>query len=501
VVDTAHKVRNANINWSEGLDNLDAAEERIARIWRGYLSLPHENVENNLIADIRPLMNVADREIANLRDIFERQDMDALTEFTIVDLYPAIDPVSGKFSDLVQTQIDLAQAIYEQSEADINRTLIIMIVVIIAGVLILALIAARIVNSITRPIDLAAEQCERIAAGDLTATMEIRNQDEIGHLMESLNNMAAQLRTVVSDVRNRSGTILTAANEIASGNLDLSQRTEQQAANLEETASSMEEMTATVRQNADNARHASKLAESARNEAERGAEVVSGAMGAMNEINASSRKIADITSVVDEIAFQTNLLALNAAVEAARAGEAGRGFAVVATEVRVLAQRSAEAAKQIKDLIDDSVGKVADGSRLVENSASTLTGIVDSIKKVSDIVSEITASSEEQSDGIQQVNMAVSQMDQGTQQNAALVEQSAAAAKSLDDQARAMDEQMSFFNVGDVAPVTSRQSAALSGHGSRRAAPVVTPSLAKPAARKATPAPTPVDDDSEWDEF
>jgi methyl-accepting chemotaxis protein len=236
------------------------------------------------------------------------------------------------------------------------------------------------------------------------------------------------------------------------GNDDLSQRTQEQAAALEETASSMEEMTATVKQNSDNARQADLLAGSARTHAERGGEVMTSAVNAMRDINTSSRKIADIISVIDEIAFQTNLLALNAAVEAARAGEQGRGFAVVASEVRNLAQRSASAAKEIKSLIEDSVDKVRTGSELVDQSGKALSEIMDSIKKVSEIVAEMAAASEEQATGIEQVNTAVTQMDETTQQNAALVEEAAAAAKSMEQQAQEVVAQVSFFRVQSAGP-------------------------------------------------
>ena len=500
VVDTSHKVRNGNISWAEGISNLDTAEDRIARIWRDYLTKELSAEEERLVADIKPMMRAADDSIALLRDIFEARDAEALTLYTINDLYPAIDPVSGKFGELVQAQIDLSEEVFVNAEAEYKSTVIMFSILGIAVIVSVILIGWRILISITKPIDDAMHFCENIAGGDLISTMDVRNQDEVGQMIMALNEMRAKLAEVVTDVRQRADTINSGVNEIASGNLDLSQRTEEQAASIEETASSMEEMTATTQQNADNARMANKLAENARDEAERGAQVVSGAMSAMTEINASSRKISDITGVVDEIAFQTNLLALNAAVEAARAGEAGRGFAVVATEVRVLAQRSAEAAKQIKSLIDDSVTKVEGGSKLVSDSANTLSGIVDSIKKVSDIVSEISAASEEQRDGIVQVNQAVSQMDQGTQQNAALVEESAAAAKSLSEQAHGLADRVAFFRVN--AGVTGRTAPRPS---SARPAPAIAPPAparvsAAPKLQRQAPQQSNADD-QDWEEF
>jgi methyl-accepting chemotaxis protein len=268
-------------------------------------------------------------------------------------------------------------------------------------------------------------------------------------LADGMNRLLDNMAGVVRTMKGAAGEVSAGADEISKGNANLSQRTEEQASSLEETASSMEEMTSTVKQNADNALQANQLAATARHEAERGGAVVAEAVSAMQEINASSRKIADIIGVIDEIAFQTNLLALNAAVEAARAGEQGRGFAVVATEVRNLASRSAEAAKEIKALIQESVAKVGDGARLVDRSGQALAAIVASVQKVTDIVAEITAASQEQSAGIEQVNKAVTSMDEVTQQNAALVEQAAAAAEALMDQARRMAETMARFRTGD----------------------------------------------------
>ena len=289
--------------------------------------------------------------------------------------------------------------------------------------------------------------------GNLTQTMEGVYEGEFAVLQTAVNGTIEQLRDVVGRIRNGALNINTAASEVAKGNTELSARTEEQASSLEETAASMEEMTSTVQQNADNSRQANQLAASARDQAAQGGEVVGRAVEAMAGINQSSRKIADIIGVIDEIAFQTNLLALNAAVEAARAGEQGRGFAVVASEVRNLAQRSASAAKEIKALISDSVQKVAEGSRLVDESGKTLTEIVTSVKKVSDIIAEIAVASEEQSSGISQVNTAVTQMDQMTQQNAALVEQAAAASESMDEESRALIELVQFFQMdGQAAP-------------------------------------------------
>jgi methyl-accepting chemotaxis protein len=319
---------------------------------------------------------------------------------------------------------------------------------ILASLAALAFLYFIIRRIMSKPLRHAVDAANAVAAGDLARAIEVHSRDEVGRLLGALKEMKDNLTEVVTEIHTATDSVSTAAKQISAGNSDLSQRTQEQASALEETASSMEEMTSTVKQNADNARQANQLAVGARDQAEKGGDVVSKAVHAMSEINASSKKIADIISVIDEIAFQTNLLALNAAVEAARAGEQGRGFAVVATEVRNLAQRSAGAAKEIKDLINDSVDKVKAGSSLVDESGKTLSEIVDSVKKVTDIVAEIAAASQEQSAGIEQVNKAVMQMDEVTQQNAALVEEAAAASKSMEEQAERIVELVEFFKTG-----------------------------------------------------
>ena len=316
------------------------------------------------------------------------------------------------------------------------------------------------VRSITGSLGQAQELAERIAGGDLSRDVAVMNQDEVGQLVATMGRMQDELRGLVRQVQDAAGNISVASSEIASGNRDLSHRTEQTAANLEETASSMEVLTSTVQQSAQSSRQASDFASTAAEVAARGGAVVSQVVTTMDQITTSSRKIADITGVIDSIAFQTNILALNAAVEAARAGEQGRGFAVVASEVRSLAQRSAEAAKEIKGLIGSSVERVEDGSRLVSQAGQTMTEIVTSVRRVSDIISEITASSAEQSDNIGQISQSVTQLDQMTQQNAALVEQSTAASESLREQAVHLTSAVSQFKLQETSAAAASPFAA-----------------------------------------
>ncbi len=348
---------------------------------------------------------------------------------------------------LVQLQLTVAKGEYDNAQSRYAKVRIGFISVIVVGVLIGAAFGIWLITGIGRSLREALNLAERVAQGDLTHVVTIRSTDEIGQLLQALKRMTESLVRIVSEVRTSTQTIATASTQIATGNLDLSSRTEEQASSLEETASSMEELTSTVRQNADNARQANQLAVSASEVAVKGGNVVSQVVVTMGSINDSSKKIVDIIGVIDGIAFQTNILALNAAVEAARAGEQGRGFAVVASEVRNLAQRSAAAAKEIKSLIGDSVEKVDTGSKLVQEAGVTMNELVDSVRHVTDIMGEIMAASQEQSAGIEQVNQAVMQMDQVTQQNAALVEEAAAAADSMKDQAANLAQVVSVFKL------------------------------------------------------
>ena len=364
------------------------------------------------------------------------------------EAYPA---VRNSALALIKIQRDVGKMEFETSQSRLVTVEVVSIAVIVIGVVLAGLIGLWLIRAISRPLNEAVRIAECVAAGDLTQHIDVRANDETGKLMQAMQAMTASLVNIVGQVRTGTETIAVASREIASGNADLSNRTESQASSLEETASSMEELTSTVKQNADNARQANQLVATTADVAVKGGQVVGQVVDTMASIKDSSRKIADIIGVIDGIAFQTNILALNAAVEAARAGEQGRGFAVVASEVRNLAQRSAGAAKEIKALIEDSVGKVDAGGKLVDEAGKTMDEIVSSVKRVTDIMSEIAAASQEQSSGIEQVNQAVGQMDEMTQQNAALVEEAAAAAESLQDQAGKLAEAVSVFKLEGMA--------------------------------------------------
>jgi len=369
------------------------------------------------------------------RDIYNN-DMDGKRELYLASL--------AKLSDVQRKLLDESGA---QIAANYRSGRAMMIALGLLAVLLGAVSGFLITRSITRPLSEAVRVAEAVSSGDLTSNIVVDSADETGQLMRALHTMNGNLVSLVGQLRSGTDTISNASSEIASGNLDLSSRTEQQASSLEETAASMEQLTATVKNNAAHAREANTLAIDASDVARQGGQAVADVVATMGAINVSSRKIVDIISVIDGIAFQTNILALNAAVEAARAGEQGRGFAVVAGEVRNLAQRSAGAAREIKQLIGDSVEKVDAGSRLVERAGATMENVVASIGRVSSIVGDITNASDEQQQGIEQVNMAITQMDGITQENAALVEEAAAAAASMQDQAVLLSQLVRTFKL------------------------------------------------------
>jgi methyl-accepting chemotaxis protein len=414
-----------------------------------------------------------------------------------------IDPLNQQTLALLNRLVDMEQAsnkvMLDKSVRD-DTSLKTMLYVIGAAALALGVVLALIITrSIVAPLHGAVSVAKKVASGELTSQVHVEGQDETSELLQALKDMNESLSKTVGEVRAGTETITVASQEIASGNADLSSRTESQASSLEETASSMEELTSTVKQNADNARQANQLAVSASSVAGKGGAVVAQVVDTMGSIKESSRKIVDIIGVIDGIAFQTNILALNAAVEAARAGEQGRGFAVVAAEVRNLAQRSAGAAKEIKALIGDSVDKVDAGSKLVDEAGQTMDLIVTSIRQVADIMGEITAATQEQSNGIEEVNQAITQMDEMTQQNAALVEEAAAAAESMQEQAQKLAQAVAIFKLnGDelkVARAPARPVRAPAAAPAARA-PASRPAVAAPKPKKIAAAAT-----EDWEEF
>lgn len=440
--------------------------------------------------------------IGSINKLRADSDLDGARALLDSQMLPSVALFNQAQTDLVTLQErmrDLAQ----QAGVETRATAMLWGSVALAGVVLVGLLLSiLVVRQITLPLARAVAVADTIASGDLTVDVQDDRKDELGNLLRSLGAMAQRLRDVVSEVRNGVDSVSSAASQIATGNHDLSGRTEQTAANLQETAASIEELTATVSQSADTARQANQLASTAVQAAERGGNVVQQVVSSMQQITSSSHKIADIIGVIDGIAFQTNILALNAAVEAARAGEQGRGFAVVAAEVRSLAQRSAEAAKEIKALISTSVSNVDAGSSQVAQAGESMHEIVASVRRVTDLIGEISAATHEQQDGFAQVNQAVSNLDQMTQQNAALVEESSAAATSMNEQAQRLAQVVSVFKVGQMAamqPVRSMQTHAqpkatahVASRDSAATANTATKAAARQVARPEAAAPRPV---------
>ena len=428
------------------------------------------------------------------------QENRVAVDYLQLTVAPKANEVDTRMTELTRIKEGNAETAAAEAAALYERSRAMMLMLVLGSAVAGLGLGVLLTRSLTRQLGgepaYAGEVATRIAAGDLTVQVALRKGDTVS-MLYAMKTMRDSLAQIVGDVRKGTDAIASASGQIASGNLDLSSRTEEQASSLEETASSMEELTSTVQQNADNARQANGLATSASEVAERGGKVVAQVVDTMASINGSSKKIVDIIGVIDSIAFQTNILALNAAVEAARAGEQGRGFAVVASEVRTLAQRSAAAAKEITGLIDDSVSKVDEGAKLVDNAGSTMDEIVASVRRVTDIMGEITSASLEQTSGIEQINMAVSQMDQVTQQNASLVEEAAAAAESLQEQAGKLARLVSVFKLGNDGHVQATAAPApvkRSQPAKRLDAPPVRPAARGTTARK-------VENESEWETF
>jgi methyl-accepting chemotaxis protein len=366
----------------------------------------------------------------------------------LLEARAATDEIDSAMQELGRAKHERMKESFAEAQKTFDSAKVTLLVLSLAAGLIAFLIGVGLARMIGRPLTKSAEVLNAVADGDFTRTLDIDSRDEVGQMATALNRAVGEIKGALAGIRERTVEVASAAEELASASEELASGAQQQASSLEETSASLEQITSTVKQNADNARQANQLAAGSRETAERGGQIIGSTQSAMNEINASSRKIAEIISTVDEIAFQTNLLALNAAVEAARAGEQGRGFAVVAGEVRNLAQRSAVASKEIKALIQDSVRKVDSGTELVKRSGETLAEIVTSVKRVTDIVSEIAAASSEQATGISQVGQAMTQMDKVTQSNTAQTEQLSATAQNLSEQAGTMQELVARFKLG-----------------------------------------------------
>lgn len=482
---------------------VDKNKADITKVWDEYMATfltPDEKKIATRFAEARK--SFVEQGLNKAQAALRAQNLPLATEILHGVMSAKYQDVRTLLSELINLQLNEGKKEYTESQASYNKVRMISIAMILLGLAAGISVGIWLVRGISGPLNYAVGIAQGIAAGDLTQTIEVESSNETGQLLEALKDMNRSLVQTVSEVRVSTDTIATASSEIAAGNLDLSSRTEQQAASLEETASSMEELTSTVRQNADNAKQANQMVVSASDYAVKGGQVVAQVVDTMGSIKESSRKIVDIIGVIDGIAFQTNILALNAAVEAARAGEQGRGFAVVASEVRNLAQRSAAAAKEIKELIGDSVEKVDAGGRLVDETGQTMTQIVTAVKQVADIMSEIAAASAEQSSGIDQVNIAITQMDEVTQQNAALVEEAAAASASMQDQAANLAATVSVFKlaqgthsgmVGRVQPVAEKKAAvkAKPAQKSLNSQPARITSVNKQAASQ----------DKDWEEF
>jgi methyl-accepting chemotaxis protein len=518
VVETTVKASHGLLDGNQAVQKVDAAVAKADAEWKAYCATFLVDDEKVGVKKVNELWNRFTPVVNDTKSALTSGDKSRI-ETAIKPLLTVTDQLGEQLEALAAIQQRESAVIYKAGNASYERTLLLFVVIMVITVVLGFVVARMIIHSVGNGLSVAVGFASAIASGDLSHEAKVSGKNEISGLLDAMVQMKNELIRVVASVRSGSEGVATASAEIAQGNHDLSARTESQASSLEQTAASMEELSSQVRNNADNARQANQLAASASSVAVRGGEVVSRVVDTMKEINDSSRKIADIISVIDGIAFQTNILALNAAVEAARAGEQGRGFAVVASEVRSLAGRSAEAAKEIKQLINASVERVEQGTVLVDEAGTTMTEVVASIRRVSDLVGEISSASNEQSAGVAQVGEAVGQMDQVTQQNAALVEQMAAAASSLKSQASELVQTVSLFNLGtqhSKAPMATRNPS-LTNVSLNATARRTTVGHSKPAARvampqavkaKSLPTPAPIAEpkpaagkDDEWETF
>lgn len=464
VVDAAHKMRDGGFTQQQALASLGKAKKDIIDNWSDYMATDLVKSEVQLAKQFVELKAVADKAVQTIETLVRANDVQALNAYAARELYPAIDPLQEVLGALVQVQLETARAEYESSLGTYETIKLFTMLAIGSGVMSALGFGYYVARSIVRQLGtepaVAASLATSVARGDLTVAIDLR-ADDTTSLMAQLKYMQESLVQMVGAVHQSSVSVAGASLQIAEGNNDLSSRTEEQASALQQTSASMEQFNSTVQQNTENSRRASQLANQATNVAIDGGAAVADVVRTMKEINESSSKITDIIGVIDSIAFQTNILALNAAVEAARAGEQGRGFAVVASEVRNLAGRSAVAAREIKKLISGSVERVKDGTALVDRAGQKMQEVVESIRQVSEVVNAITTAGAEQALGVDQINVAVLHMDQATQQNAALVEEMAATAALLNQQATELVQQVTTFRLPEAYNSRPKQAASI----------------------------------------
>ena len=484
------QTRESNAQLAIAADRIERSEARFENFAASPRTPQGEALGRELIENFRTVMALVKQQ----HESFAQMDINTYSDLRGALVAP-LASLAESTTAFVQYGFQRVDTIGQDAKAQGNVFKLISAIAVGLALLITLIIYIGLRRTVITPLNDAVRRLDKIAEADLTQPVPNAGNNEIGRLFAAMATMQQNLTAIVTRVREGSSEIHYGTREIASGNADLSSRTEQQAAAIEQTAASMEEMTATVKQNADNSRQASTLAADASSTAEHGGQVVNQVVQTMHGISSSSQKVADITSVIDSIAFQTNILALNASVEAARAGEQGRGFAVVAGEVRNLASRSADAAKEIRTLIDASASQIKQGSTLVEQAGSTMAEVVTAVRRVTDIMDEISAASQEQSDGIEQVSHAVGQMDQVTQQNAALVQEASAAATSLEEQANHLEEAVAVFKLlGSQSPQRASLPAQATSTLSRPAKKIVP---AVPATRSASSH----SDHAEWEAF